>query len=49
MNSADRFAEHQDDDRPKAIVAGYLWIYGLAVCGVLALIVASPLLVAVVL
>ncbi len=49
MNAADRYAEHLGDDQPKAIVAGFLWIYGLAVAALLALIVASPVIVAVVL
>lgn len=48
MNSTDRYAE-QDDDQPKAIVAGFLWIYAMGVACVLALILASPLIVAAVL
>lgn len=46
MNCADRYAAEMEADEPKAIVAGFLWVYGLAVSAVLALIVASPLIVA---
>ena len=50
-NATDRFAElDQDDDRPRHLVAGYLWLYALVVIALpLAALAAAPLIAALVL
>lgn len=51
MNAADRYAElDQGDDRPRPLVAGYLWAFGLVVIGLpIAALFAAPVIAALVL